>query len=132
MVIDPGHDLHFGAAGDKGAGGHIQLPQLHRSAAFPAAVILAPAPPRLRLDQAAADQRPVDAGAGHLVATAAHLEHQPPRPPLRMAAPQLTDQLLDPGRDSPGMVMDLVAAVLQPRDALLPVARPATRARSGG
>jgi hypothetical protein len=37
-----------------------------------------------------------------------------------MAAPQLTDQLLDFGGDAPGMVMDLVAAVLQPRDAFLP------------
>ena len=39
-----------------------------------------------------------------------------------MATPKLADQLLDLGRDAPGMVMDLVAAVLQPRDAFLPVA----------
>jgi hypothetical protein len=39
-----------------------------------------------------------------------------------MATPKLTDQLLDLGRDAPGMVMDLVAAVLQPRDAFPPVA----------
>ncbi len=45
MIIDPGHDLHLGATGEKRAGGHIQLPQLHRSAAFPAAVILAAAAP---------------------------------------------------------------------------------------
>ena len=45
MVIDPGHDLDLGAIGEKRAGGHIQLPQLHGSAAFPAAVILAPAAP---------------------------------------------------------------------------------------
>jgi hypothetical protein len=45
MIIDPGHDLHLGAVDEKRAGGHIQLPQLHRSAAFPAAVILAPAAP---------------------------------------------------------------------------------------
>ena len=122
MVIDPGHDLYLGAIGEKRAGGHIQLPQLHWSATFPAAVILAPAAPRLRLDQAVADQGAVDAGSGHLVAAAAHLEHQPLRPPFGMATPELTDQLLDPGRDAPGMVMDLVAAVLQPRDAFLPVA----------
>jgi len=38
-----------------------------------------------------------------------------------MAAAQLTDQLLGFGGDAPRMVMDLVAAVLQPRDAFLPV-----------
>jgi hypothetical protein len=123
MVIDPGHDLHLGATSQKGAGGHIELPQLHRSAAFPAAIVLPPAAPRHRLDQPVADQGPVDRRAGNgAVATAAHLKHQPPRTPLRMRPPELTDQLLDLGRDAPRMVMDLVAAVLQPRDALLPVA----------
>ena len=35
MVIDPGHDLHLGAAGEKRAGGHVQLPQLHRRCRVP-------------------------------------------------------------------------------------------------
>jgi hypothetical protein len=35
-----------------------------------------------------------------------------------MGTPKLTDLLLDLGGDAPGMVMDLVAAVFQPRDAL--------------
>jgi hypothetical protein len=39
-----------------------------------------------------------------------------------MPTAKLADHLLDLGRDAPGMVTDLVAAVLQPRDALLPVA----------
>jgi hypothetical protein len=34
-----------------------------------------------------------------------------------VTTPKLTDQLLDLGGDAPGMVMYLVAAVLQPRDA---------------
>src|SRR5690348_8068917 len=38
-----------------------------------------------------------------------------------MAAAQLTDQLFGLGRDAPGMVADLVAAVLQPCDAFPPV-----------
>ena len=122
MIIDPGHDLHFCAAGEERAGGHVQLPQLHGSAAFPAAVILAPAAPRLRLQQAVTDQRPVDAGAGHLMTAAAHLEHQPARTPLRVPPPKLADQLLGPGGDAPGMVMDLVAAVFQADDAFLPIA----------
>jgi hypothetical protein len=122
MVIDPGHDLDLCTAGEERAGGHVQLPQLHGSAAFPAAVILPPAAPRLRLDQAVADQGPVDAGAGHLMTAAAHLEHQPARTPLRVPSPKLADQLLGPGGDTPGMVMDLVAAVFQPDDAFLPVA----------
>ncbi len=122
MVIDPGHDLDLGAVGQECAGGHIELPQLYGSAAFPATVVLAPTAPRLRLDQAIADQGPVDRRTGHLAMTAAaHLKHQPPRPPLGMATPKLADQFFDPGRDALGMVMDLVAAVLQPRDAFLPV-----------
>jgi hypothetical protein len=122
MVIDPGNDLHLGAVNQECAGGHIELPQLHRGAAFPAPVVLAAAPPRLRLDQPVADQGAVDAGAGHLVAAAAHLEYQPAWTPLRVPAAKLADQLLGLGRDAPGMVMDLVAAVLQPRDPFLPVA----------
>jgi hypothetical protein len=39
-----------------------------------------------------------------------------------MAPAKLADQFLGLGRDPPGMVMDLVAAVLQSRDAFLPVA----------
>src|SRR5690349_15335941 len=38
-----------------------------------------------------------------------------------MPAAKLTDQFLDFGRNAPGMVTDLVAAVLQARDAFLPV-----------
>ena len=114
MVIDPGDNLDLGAAGQEGTGGHVQLPQLHRSAAFPAAVVLTPSPPGLRLDQPVADQGAVNGGAGHLVAAAPHLEHQPARPPLGMAAPQLAHELLDPGGNAPGMVMHPVAAVSRP------------------
>src|SRR5262249_23573592 len=93
------------------AGGHIQLPQLHRDAAFPAAVVLAPAAPRRRLDQPIANQGAVNGRAGHLAKPAAvHLEHQPPRPPLGVAAPKLADRFLNLGGNPPRMVMDLVAA----------------------
>ena len=123
MVIDPGDNLDLGAAGQEGTGGHVQLPQLHRSAAFPAAVILAPAAARLRLDQAVADQRPVDRRACNgAISAAVHLEHQPPRAPRRVRPPQFTDRFFDLGGDAPGMITDPMAAVLQPRDALLPVA----------
>ena len=64
MVIDPGDDLHLGAVGQECAGGHVQLPQLHRSATFPAPVVLAPSAPWLRLNQAVTDQRPVDPSSG--------------------------------------------------------------------
>jgi hypothetical protein len=90
MVIDPGHDLDLGGVGEERAGGHIELPQFHRDGAFPAAVILASPAPGLRLDQPVADQRPVYRGAGYSAMTAAfHLEHQPPRTPLRMCPPLL-------------------------------------------
>ncbi len=122
MVIDPGDDLDLGATGEERAGSHIQLPQLHRGVSFPPPVVLPAAAPGLRLDQPVVDQRPVDRGAGHLAITAAaHLKHQPPRPPLGMPAAQLTDRFLDLGEDPPGMLMDPVAAVLQPGDAFLPV-----------
>src|SRR6266702_2858276 len=121
MVIDPGDDLDLGATGEERAGSHIQLPQLHRGVSFPPPVVLPAAAPGLRLDQPVVDQRPVDRGAGHLAITAAaHLKHQPPRPPLGMPAAQLTDRFLDLGEDPPGMLMDPVAAVLQPGDAFLP------------
>jgi hypothetical protein len=124
MVIDPGHDLHLGTVGEERAGGHIELPQFHRDGPFPAAVILASPAPGLRLNQPVTDQRPVHRGAGYPAMTAAfHLEHQPPRTPLRMRPPQLTDRFLDLSRDTPRMIMDLVAPVLQPRDAILPVAQ---------
>ena len=41
MIIDPGHDLDLGAADEERAGGHVQLPQLHRGGPFPPPVILA-------------------------------------------------------------------------------------------
>ena len=124
MVIGPGHDLHLGTVGEERAGGHIELPQFHRDGPFPAAVILASPAPGLRLNQPVTDQRPVHRGAGYPAMTAAfHLEHQPPRTPLRMRPPQLTDRFLDLSRDTPGMIMDLVAPVLQPRDAILPGAQ---------
>jgi hypothetical protein len=40
-----------------------------------------------------------------------------------MAAPKLAHQLLDLGGNAPGMVMDPVATVLQPRDAFPPIAQ---------
>jgi hypothetical protein len=60
MVIDPGHDLDLRAIREVDAAHHIHLPQLHRPAALPPAVILPPAPALPRLDQAMADQRPVN------------------------------------------------------------------------
>ena len=80
LVTDPGRDLDFGAVSEKGTGGHIQLPQVNRGAAFPTPVILAPAVPRRRLDQAVPNQSAIHAGTGYLAATAAHLEYQPARP----------------------------------------------------
>jgi hypothetical protein len=45
VVIDPGNDLALAAAGQEQAGGHIQLPQLHRRRALPPDVLVAaPAP----------------------------------------------------------------------------------------
>jgi len=123
MVIDPGHDLHLDAAGEKRAGGHVQLPQLHRHRPFPPGIVLPPAAPRPGLDQLVADQHPVHRGPGHRAqAAAAHLEHQPLRPPLAVRPAQLADRRLQLGRDLPRMSMDLVAAVFQARRSFVPVA----------
>ena len=122
MVIDPGHDLHLGSVGEKSAGGHVQLPQLHRHRPFPPHVVLPPAAPRPRLDQLVADQHPVHRGPGHhAVAAAAHLEHQPFRTPLAMRPAQLAHRRLQLRRDLPRMGMDLMAAVFQARRPLVPV-----------
>ena len=95
MIIDPGDDLHLTAVSQERARGDVHLPQLHRDRAFPPLVVLPPAPARLRLDQAVADQHPVDRRAGHgAVAAAVHLEHQPLRPPPRMRTAQLADRRL--------------------------------------
>ena len=122
MVIQPGHDLGLCAIGQKGASGHVQLPQLHRHRPFPPPVILAAPPPGRRLDQPVADQGAVHRRPGHgAIATAVHLEHQPTRTPPGMHAAQLADCFLDLSGDPPRMAMDAVRAVLQPGDAFSPV-----------
>ncbi|HEX5304237.1 MAG TPA: hypothetical protein VFW50_45315 [Streptosporangiaceae bacterium] len=45
MVIDPGHDLHFGAVREEHPAHHVHLPQVHRPRPLPPPVIL----PRRRL-----------------------------------------------------------------------------------
>jgi hypothetical protein len=39
MIIDPGHDLDFGAVDQEHAADDVHLPQLHRRRPFPAAVV---------------------------------------------------------------------------------------------
>jgi hypothetical protein len=60
MIIDPGHDLDLGTAGQEDPAHHVHLPQVHRPRPLPPPVILPAPAPLARLDQAMAHQRPVD------------------------------------------------------------------------
>jgi hypothetical protein len=62
MVVDAGHGFEFVAVDQPDPSHDVQLPQLHGPAAFPAAVVGLSSPSCLGLDEAVADQGPVDAG----------------------------------------------------------------------
>jgi hypothetical protein len=61
MVINPGHDLAFGAVDQHQPADDVELPQLHRLLALPTDVALALAPPGPGLDQPVPAQDPVHA-----------------------------------------------------------------------
>ena len=121
MVIDPGHDLGLGPAGQERPADDVQLPQRHRLIAFPPQVAVLGPLPRPRLDQPVPDQDPVDAhprrrrdhpGLGQLV-------RQPQRTPLRMLPAHLAHRRLHPRADlmrarlrAPGTIRQRAQAAL--------------------
>ncbi len=90
VVVDAGDRLQLRAVGQPHPAHHVQLPQLHRLAALPAA-ILPPSPPALPPGQPQPAQRPPDRGhTRHRVKPLpAQPVGQPRRPPARMLYPQL-------------------------------------------
>jgi hypothetical protein len=98
-VIDPSHRRQLAAVGQPDPPDDVQLPQLHRSGAFPALGVLATPAPLLGLDQPMAHQRPVQTGAPrqrHDPLTA-KLGQDAARPPTRMRPPQRHHPRLDRG-----------------------------------
>ena len=97
MVIDPGHNLDFLAAGQEHPAHHVHLPQRHGSTALPPAVILPPPAPLAPLHQVVAHQRPVDRRPPPAA------DQHPPAPaqtrsataPPRMRPPDPHDRCLD-------------------------------------
>jgi hypothetical protein len=79
VVVDPGDDLALAAAGQEQARRDIELPQLHRSRAFPPAVLVPAPAPRHRLKQLMTDQHPVNRRPGHPIPALAELEDQAAR-----------------------------------------------------
>ena len=100
------HNL-VGDAVQEGAGGHIELPQLHRARVFPPFVVLPPALPGLRLSGRCGPVPGRPWSGDGAVAAAVHLKHQPLRTPLRVSPAQLADRRLHIGRDLPRMGMTL-------------------------
>ena len=97
MVVIAGHDLGLGAVGEEHATDNVHLPQRHRLVALPAQVAVPGPLPGGWLDQAVADQDPVDAhprrDRDH--AQAAELVGDPGRTPLRVLTAGLADSRLD-------------------------------------
>ncbi len=122
MVVDAGHDLHLPAAAQKGAGGHVHLPQLHGRLTLPADVVRTPALPGHRAHQPVAHEGPIDGGAGDRGAPQAQLIDDPPRAPAPMGPPQLADRRLELRRGLGRMALRAVRAVHQARHALFSVA----------
>jgi hypothetical protein len=100
VVIDAGHDLQLLGTGQPDAAHDVQLPQLHRPVALPAPVVGLRASAGTGLDEAVADQGPVDAGQpGRRVhAITDQLVGQAALTPVGMAAAQLAQAGLDDGR----------------------------------
>jgi hypothetical protein len=122
VIVDPGDDLAFAAAGQEQAGRHIELPQLHRRRAFPPDVLVAAPPARRRPDQPVARQHPVNGGAGQTrITAAAHLEDQAARPPAEVGPAQLANQRLSLRRDPPRVLSGRVRPVSQAIQTLSPV-----------
>ncbi len=120
VVIDPGHDLHLDAIGQVHPAHHVHLPQLHRPAPLPPAVILPPPPAFLRLDQAMADQRPVHRRPAwqRRRPFPLQLPPDPRRTPARMFPAQPDDPRL-------GHHSHLMRARLRPRGPVRQAAQPA-------
>ncbi len=59
MVIDAGQGFEFGPVGELYASHHVELPELHRAASFPAPVVLPASPPRPRRDQPVTNERSI-------------------------------------------------------------------------
>jgi hypothetical protein len=115
MVINPGDDLAFAAVRQEHAGGHVQLPQLHRLLPLPPLVVLAAALALTGRHQATADQHPVDRRPGRQRAhpRLAQLEQQPSRTPPRMCPAQLADQRLNLGIQLPRLMVRPVRMISQ-------------------
>ena len=121
VVIDAGHDLDLGAAGQVHPAHHVHLPQLHRPAPLPAPVILPPPLALLRIHQAMPDQRPVHRRPPRQRhhPRPLQLPADPRRPPPRMIPPHAHDPRLHRGGH-------LMRARRRPRR---PVRQPAQAAR---
>jgi transposase len=95
VVIDPGHDLRFGAVYQHDAADDVELPQRHRRLPLPADVAVAGAASRLAFDQAVAAQDAVHRRAGHHRgvgwAGAGQLVGDPTWTPPRVLAADLAD-----------------------------------------
>ena len=115
MIIDPGHHLGFAQVpgaliGDHDAADDVDLPQLHRARAFPAAVTVPGPFPRPGRDQPLPGQDPVDGPfRRHRYSSRAAQQFQPYPlgPPLGVLAAHL-------GHDDLGITSHLVRARLGP------------------
>jgi hypothetical protein len=115
VVIDPGDGLELAAIGEPDPAHDVQLPPLHRPGPFPAAVVGLLSPPGLGLDEAVADQGPVDAGQpGRWVdADPGQFVGQAALAPAWMVAPQLAQAGLHGGRHLVGAAVGPMGAVGQ-------------------
>ena len=108
----------------KGAGGHVQLPQLHRHLGAPTAHSPAACGAATSARSAGCESHPVHRGPGHRAqAATAHLEHQPLRAPFPVCPAQLADRRLQLSRDLPRMGMHFMAPVSQAGRPLIPESR---------
>jgi hypothetical protein len=115
VVVDPGHGLELAAVGQPDPAHDVQLPQLHGSGPLPAPVIALGASAGPGLDEAVADQGPVDAGQpGRWVdADPDQFVGQAALAPVGMAAAQLAQVGLDCGRHLVRAAVGPVGAVGQ-------------------
>ena len=124
MIIHPGHQLRLGSVGQEDPAHQIHLPQRHRSVPLPPHIAVFGPLAGLRLDQAVADQDPVDTHPRRHRAHPgpAQLVSQPQRTPPRMLPPQLTHRRLDLHADLVRARLRAPRAVHQPAQATLLIA----------
>jgi hypothetical protein len=116
VIVDPGHGLELAAVGQPDPTHDVQLPQLHRPGPLPAPVVGLASPSSLGLDEAVADQGPVDAGQpGRWIdADPDQLVGEAALAPVGMAPAQLAQAGLDRGRHLVRTGIGAMRAVGQP------------------